>query len=123
MDHLFVPYKIAFLLKDLGFDKFCLSAYRSTDGEEQLMGLSSWTKSQDTHEGYCLAPTWDQAIQWLIVEHDLHVRPYAISTITWAYHIVRPSNGGVVGRSVGGCNGYKDALSSGIYQALTRIPS
>lgn len=80
MKHLFVPYEIALRLKELGFDEPCLSAYRNADGEQSLMQLSKWTNSgeENTHDGYCAAPLYQQVVDWLRDEHKLAL------TLTWA---------------------------------------
>jgi len=69
-----IPYEQAFDLKKLKFDKICFSAYRNTDGEESLMGLSKWTNTgkENTHDGYCVAPTYAQAFSWFRDKHQLY---------------------------------------------------
>lgn len=64
----FVTYEIALRLKEKGFAERCLSAYRNSDGEELLMAVGLWESKQDTYDGFCLAPLWQQAIDWLIQE-------------------------------------------------------
>jgi len=41
-ERLFVPYAIAYKLKQLDFKESCLCAYRNSDGEESLMGYTKY---------------------------------------------------------------------------------
>ncbi len=83
MNDLFVPYNIAKKLKSLGFNEPCFSAYRNTDGEKQLMNISVWTKDgkENTHEGYCIAPTYQQAVDWFHKRHNIFVAVHYDSVI------------------------------------------
>ena len=75
MGDLFVTYSIAKKLKALGFNASCFSAYRNTDGEKQLMGVSKWTNTgtENTHEGYCAAPIYQQVVEWLRWKYGIFV--------------------------------------------------
>jgi len=77
MKNLFADYKTSKILKELGFDEICFSAYRNTDGEESLMGLSNWTNSgngyYNIHAGYCAAPLWQQVKEWLWEKHKIKI--------------------------------------------------
>jgi hypothetical protein len=77
MTHLFVPYDIALILKNKGFDEICFRAYRNTDGEKLLMATSEWTNSGNGHyekvEGYCAAPLYQQVIDWFREVHKIHI--------------------------------------------------
>ena len=71
----FVPYDLAMRLKVLGFNEKCFSAYRNTDGEKSLIGLDVWENgaAYDNHEGFCAAPLWQQAIDWLAEKHEIDI--------------------------------------------------
>ena len=90
LGQLVVPYDIAFKLKKLGFDRCCLTAYRSTDGEESLMGFTDWKNGSvhDDHEGFCAAPLWDQLWDWFQSKKIFISFQYAApDTNKWAIRI------------------------------------
>lgn len=123
MKHLFVPYEIALLLKEKGFNEPCLTAYTPEDGlldvfEAEEIGYMS---NSQLRRGVVAAPLYQQVEHWLIVNHGLYAKPYSISLITWGYHVVRVHDGVVVGRNIGGHNGYIDARNSSIKHALNLI--
>lgn len=74
---LFVPYEQALELKELGFDEPCFSAYRNIDGEKLLMGLDKWYNlgKENTHIGYCAAPTFSQAFKFFREKYNLYGCP------------------------------------------------
>ncbi len=86
---LFIPYKIALLAKEKGFDKPCLACYakRATGenylhianiGEDELFGLEN-INMDDKHEMYVckidsecsLAPLYQQLVDWFRNEHKI----------------------------------------------------
>lgn len=67
LEDLFVPYDIALELKKRGFNEFCFSAYRNSDGEKQLMALAKWKNSEIALQSTesCAAPIYQQAIDFI----------------------------------------------------------
>ena len=60
MNHLFLPYELALKLKEKGFNKECLGGYSDTK-ELKITRVIC----QSEINGFCLAPTYEQAIDWL----------------------------------------------------------
>ncbi len=56
----FVTYEIAVKLKELGFDKRCIAGY-SVEKSLRIGEVSF----QSEIDGFCLAPLWQQAIDWI----------------------------------------------------------
>jgi len=83
MEYLFVTYNVANKLKKLGFNAPCFSAYRNTDGEKELMGISKWVNYgwENTHDGYCAAPTYLQVVDWLVWKYGIFVSVHYDSII------------------------------------------
>lgn len=75
MKEQFVTYEIAKMLKEKSFNEYCFSAYRNTDGEKSLMGLSKWKNGEvyDNHEGFAAAPIWQQVEEWLRKKHNIYI--------------------------------------------------
>ena len=79
MKEQFVTYEIALELKELGFNEECLAKY---NGGMELVTTGCYTDSppislaitqNDICEAHVLAPLWQQVIDWLREEHDLHI--------------------------------------------------
>ncbi len=98
MKEQFVSYKIALALKEKGFEEYCFSAYRNTDGEESLLSLSKWRNGEpyDNHPEWCAAPLWQQVVDWFIEKYNLSIEVSFINIISmgaygWSYQIIYAS--------------------------------
>lgn len=100
MKHLFLPYKLSLLAKQKGFDLTCLSAYRNSDGEEQLLPTDKWKNSDaaiSSSPDSCAAPVYQQIVDWLRIEHKIlvhqvlgfHNKHYCFKIQTWAENPLR----------------------------------
>ena len=93
-ESLFVPYKIALELKELGFNEGVLAQYR-------VDGYLCWGKddcslgSDISDEDYknncfpefgCRAPLWQQAFDWFRNEHNLWSWIYKSASRPYKYH-------------------------------------
>ena len=89
MKELFVPYHIALALKEKGFSEPCLGFYSSSanagDNDfsqfwfaailDQIDHLPNIVKSEQfTNQQSCIAPTWQQAVDWLLNKHGLYIQ-------------------------------------------------
>jgi hypothetical protein len=128
MNELFIPFDtgIPMMMKDRGFKKTCFTYWYKHTGihHHQL-------RKQDlTFRGYInqpesntVAPTYQQAVDWLRDEHKLivYVEPYKDHAsdnndpLEWNWTIYNHA----IGR---GLTSYYEALTDGIYEALKRIP-
>lgn len=68
MKHLFVPYKIAYLAKKKGFNKLCCGYYMKSDKSLNF----SFSASNDEYTD-CLAPLYQQLVDWFRENHNLHI--------------------------------------------------
>lgn len=64
----FVTYKIALKLKELGFDGICLGFYNPY----LIINGHEFIKS-NIHSDFCLAPLWQQAIDWFREEYEVFI--------------------------------------------------
>lgn len=73
MKHFFVPYKIAFKLKELGFNESCFAEYRQWDGNIPYLGIYQDDNAEDSANftTECLAPLYQQVIDWLREEYEI----------------------------------------------------
>jgi len=74
IESLFVPYKLALELRDLGFNKPCLATYRGGDLYAYLSGYYSdgnWDKhlSSGDQNQWVSTPTISQVLDWFETEH------------------------------------------------------
>jgi len=73
---LFVPYSIALIAKEKGFDQPCFGAYNATE-ELKIFSEVSLAKSQADCEYICSgisAPIYEQLISWLLQSHQLLIQ-------------------------------------------------
>ena len=68
MKNQFVPYEMALKLKELGFDVECLASYYHAGKNLDI--------NQYIHNGKytVLAPLWQQVIDWLRINHNIHIK-------------------------------------------------
>jgi hypothetical protein len=79
MKEQFVPYEIALILKDKGFDELCLGYYRE-DAQKKDGSLYEYITPYEydevkecEHMIPVFAPLWQQVIDWLREKHSLDI--------------------------------------------------
>ena len=70
MENFFIPYKLAVIAKEKGFDGLCIACY------DKLNMLATYTKLFQpiayNNDAYCIsAPTYQQIIDWFRDKHDI----------------------------------------------------
>lgn len=78
MNHLFVPYPLALLAKEKGFNERCLGWYQSDKCPyNKYESTNSHLKELLMRPEHCTAPLYQQIIDWLREEHNIfiHVEP------------------------------------------------
>lgn len=72
MKEQFVTFEIAKKLKELGFDELCFGYYKNgefnfaqTLNDKQTARIGVFQVSSDLGENDCIAPLWQQAIEWI----------------------------------------------------------
>lgn len=73
MRELLAPYDIAKLMQSVGFNERCLTCYKT---DKSVFMSDDWaygmTKEDLTKEWMdCLAPTYEQVMNWLMINHDI----------------------------------------------------
>lgn len=93
MKNQFVPYEIAFVLKEKGFDEPCLALYDSH--KTLLLGNKPEYLISNEKANYIfgndkvtviLAPLWQQVIEWFRAKHDIHIdndNNYSMESYWW----------------------------------------
>ncbi len=125
MKHLFIPYELAVVAKEKGFDEPCFNAYRNSDGEQQLMQIGEWTNSgiENTHAGYCAAPLYQQIVDWFREKHNIFIMAYPQDG--WCYMFQDMNEIPEIGNSNNGSGtkfkSYYEALSKAIEEAFNLI--
>jgi hypothetical protein len=80
MTELFIPYKEAKALRDLGFNEKCLTTYLNGKLETEEMFFFTHTfRSHETQE-FISAPLYSQAFKWFREKHGLfhHINPLTL---------------------------------------------
>lgn len=63
MKHLFIPYELALIAKEKGFNEDCLAAY--SFNSKEIIGIGYYTDNRQL-----LAPLYEQMIDWLEDKFD-----------------------------------------------------
>ena len=71
MNDLFVPFKIAKRLKDIGFDEPCFMVFRH--GELKEPALNEWFNHNSRIGNTISAPLYSQVIDWFRVKYGYHI--------------------------------------------------
>lgn len=74
MKHLFVPYELALLAKEKGFNELCLACY-SSSGEIMQDGYYSFSKparNEGNRPEYPTAPLYQQLVDWFREKYKIH---------------------------------------------------
>lgn len=72
MKHLFIPYEIAVIAKEKGFDEPCLKWYSSNGKLNNNVG-DILSENQKSLYGCCAAPLYQQIIDWLREKHNIYI--------------------------------------------------
>jgi hypothetical protein len=98
MKNLFVPYKQALELKELGFDEECLGDYFEFNDLNQKLkediqlcitqdDVNEYTVSNSLYPFWsCSAPLWQQAFDWFRNEYNLCSWIYKSASRPYKYH-------------------------------------
>lgn len=125
MHELFVPYNLALIIKEKGFNEDCLTLYKT---DKRIMNSDDWccgtNNSHLTKEWMsCLAPTYQQAIDWLD-KKDIHVESeydYLKNCYNIKFVEKKSSNKWMEYTLFYNCKTKKEALDRGIEEALKLI--
>ena len=101
MEEQFVTYEIALKLKELGFDEKCFAIYDAYQ-DNRLVYLcedgrnhSGTIKTNASMDFSCLAPLWQQVIDWLFDKYKFIIierRDYYRNYNGWYYEILKQEN-------------------------------
>jgi len=70
MKHLFVPYELALLAKEKGFNEECFACYSYMN----TMGLVMAPKNNSNDMGYIAAPLYQQLVDWFYDKYNILIR-------------------------------------------------
>ena len=90
----FATYEIALMLKELGFNEPCFGYYR--DDDKDTLSIQEVTNYDIEFSCYphidCLAPLWQQAVEWLFQKYGLHISLVPVSKDKWFFEIFKISD-------------------------------
>jgi len=70
---------------------------------------------------YYPAPEQWQVVEWLRLTHGIWISPYMASSISWGFHVLRVSDGHVIGRNEGLVNSPQEAYSAAFDYILNNL--
>lgn len=70
MKHLFIPYELAVIAKEKGFNDYCLNAYNDRG---KMPYSDKHCKNSSLLNGFVAAPLYQQIVDWFMTEHKLQV--------------------------------------------------
>jgi len=88
MKHLFIPYELAVIAKEKGFDEPCLGWYfKKLDNKEFILCLGEAHKSNLKNTAI-LSPLYQQIIDWFREKHKISVEPYSLLKTAKTFHTI-----------------------------------
>jgi len=72
MEKEFVPYELAWELKQLNFDETCFGYYHNLGLHQLLLSQRDLRADNNDSIEYCVAPTYSQAFRWFREKYDLY---------------------------------------------------
>lgn len=108
MQHLFLPYDLALLAKEKGFDEPCFAYYLQgifhTENNGAFNSESNRVLSLSPMKDYFSAPLYQQIIDWMFLSHDICISAPNIEFGT--YNILSKKHNIV--KNIDGLYGYHD---------------
>ena len=100
MKEQFVTYEIALSIKELGFDEPCFAYFRETEfhfainiNDRIISRLFVSRSSSDLSNVDCIAPLWQQVIDWFREKYKLYVNIEPKITKEWEFSISELNKG------------------------------
>jgi len=92
MKHLFIPYELAIIAKEKGFDEPCFTWYLRNKkiqfGLSDDTGIDTFKNSQATcHNPLLAAPLYQQIVDWFREKHGIEIQAFQLSKTQAAYGI------------------------------------
>lgn len=117
MKDLFIPYELAVVALEKGFDHYCLAAYKRSDRSLKVMdGTESGHYSE-----WLSAPLYQQIIDWLREQHQIVVSVNVVDNISGNFYGELTSIGGRFFARETDYGSYYEALNKAIEEALKLI--
>ena len=88
----YVSFEVAKLLKEKGFNEYCLKNYWSSDKElHDWKWELSYNRNSDGNRNTkdCAAPTHQMAMKWLREEYGIFIEISALKRYRWVYTIYK----------------------------------
>lgn len=125
MQHLFLPHKLAILAKQKCFNEPCFGYYSGDNPYGELpdkLNIIACKKEQSVDDlfGRCLAPLYQQIVDWFRDEYDLQINILGHLTIGFEYCISKNKK---VKHAMAdlSCKTYYEALNKAIEEAFKLI--
>jgi len=113
MKHLFLPYELAVIAKEKGFNEPCLGAF--TNKTDMVSGYC-----KKAPKGFLLAPLYQQIVDWFRLNHKIDIQIITcIANNMIAYAFLIKAEG--LDKRIGNVMGYYFAFNAGIEEAFKLI--
>lgn len=113
MKHLFIPYNLAVIAKEKGFDEPCLGFYPTSTYDIYTEG--QFILGSDLHG--CKAPLYQQTVDWFREKHKIHIE--ISHRRDDEYAVYNLNDKGVFYRAI--CKGYYDSYNLAITESFKLI--
>jgi hypothetical protein len=116
--------------KEKGFDARCQNTISlQAEGEvrnshqNEYIDWNNFIPSTNPSLGKCYisCPEQWQVVEWLRLTHGIWISPYMASSISWGFHVLRVSDGHVIGRNEGLVNSPQEAYSAAFDYILNNL--
>lgn len=124
LSKLFVPYKLAILSKEKGFDESCIAWFnddRNIIFYPLLKGDSLGVRQQDLHYTHLLAPLYQQIVDWFREKHKICITVQQFDKWFADIEDIPFTKALIDGRENYGFNNYYEALNKAITEAFKLI--
>ncbi len=120
MQHLFLPYNLALIAKEKGFNEPCLGVYDKEHRNHSLHLLytSSYKKFEEMYSLH--APLYQQIIDWFREKHNIHISVKSDLARSTAYQYIIETHS-VLNKYGNLGNSYYEALNKAIEEAFKLI--
>jgi hypothetical protein len=85
MKHLFLPYELALIAKEKGFDEDCIAMYFKTS---KKLSIDSKNLLSNKICSGITAPLYQQIIDWLLEKHQISIEPQINPDLRWIIDFV-----------------------------------
>lgn len=125
MKHLFIPYELAVIAKEKGFNEPCLTFYCNGKLYEEEDTFEEWfaCTNEDTfgESKNCTAPLYQQIVDWFRENHNIYLHIADVEQNQWMYYIKSLDKSRNMIYSMNNYKTYYESLNKAIKEAFNLL--